>query len=106
MTNQTIHTAFEWFGTHKAPSLRAEVDKGIKKLDADEEIPDNWKKFFAFILFSYSMNMGPTTFFAVEEAVKEIGVGRHFEEYANNWITHSKGNKDAAKPAEPGTKPA
>ena len=88
--NIFLQKVVDWFTTVKAPDLKEKVEQGFIKIKSGNHIEDIYKKLFGFILFSYSMNHGPASFFDVEEAAKEIGVAEEMAFYATDWINHSK----------------
>jgi hypothetical protein len=79
-----------WFIKVKAPDLKDKINAGLKMLEAKEPLQDGYKKLFGFMIFSFSMNHGPASFFGAEALAKEIDVLEEMKSYAKNWISHSK----------------
>jgi hypothetical protein len=85
-----LSKATAWFTNIKAPDLKDKVDFGISEITNGSPLSEKYKRLFGFILFDYSMHQGPLSFLDAEEAAKEIGVLVEMEEYAKDWISHSK----------------
>lgn len=79
-----------WFIEVKAPDLKDKINAGLKMLENKEPLKDSYKELFGFMLFSYSMAHGPTSFFDMEKLAKEISVLDEMKVYAEKWISHSK----------------
>ena len=88
--NKFLQEIADWFVLIKAPDLKEKISEAVGKVNNNEDLSDNQKKLLGFICFSFSMNRGPASFIGVEMVVKDIGVQKEFEEYAKNWIAHSK----------------
>lgn len=88
--NAEIKKVAVWFATVKAPDLKEKIDAGLKEIESGQQLTENYRKLFGFMLFSYAMNHGPHTFFMVERVSEEIHVTEEFKQYANDWNNHSK----------------
>lgn len=97
MENNFLQKAADWFITIKAPDLKEKVLTGLETVKNDQALNENQKKLFGFILFDYSMHLGPLTFFDSEDAAKEIGVTEEVKYYAIDWINHSKKKPNSDK---------
>lgn len=95
MNSKFLQEVTEWFIAFKAPDLKEKARHATNAVEEGIPLGENYKKFLAFMLFSYSMNKGPVSFLAVEEEAERIGVTEQFKEYANDWITHSKNQKQS-----------
>lgn len=88
--NAFLEKAAKFFIEVKAPELREKVDTALKAIEAGTPLEDKFKKLLGFILFSYSMNIGPPVFLQAEWTAEEIGVAEELKEYAKDWINYAK----------------
>lgn len=88
--NEFLKQAAWWFVTVKAPDLKEKVEAGLDMIEGQPTLDDKYRKLFGFILFDYSMHMGPLSFGIAEKAATEIGVLVELAESANSWIEYSK----------------
>lgn len=93
--NDLFSRAITFFTEVKAPDLKEKVNEVVELYKAGTTLEEKHRKLFGFILFSYSMNIGPSIFLEVEDAIKEIGVEAEFKEYAQDWINYSKSKNKA-----------
>jgi len=63
-----------WFTTVKAPQLADPFNACREIIEKGTALNEKQREAFGFMLFSYSMNIGPSAFFDVEDLAEKLGV--------------------------------
>lgn len=84
-----LGSAVAWFLMVKAQHLMERLFLGLDMIKSKQPLDSNYKKMFGFILFDYSMHLGPASFLKCEEAAREIGVLSEMHEYAKDWVDYA-----------------
>jgi hypothetical protein len=87
----------QWFIAVKMPDKKEAIESDFNAIERQEPLPDIAKKLFGFMLFSYAMNTGPSSFLSVEKIAEEIDVISEFKYYAKSWIDYSSPTKHNVK---------
>lgn len=93
----TIFEVIKWFWILKLPTIAnndPQLAEMISFIEVDiiegNHLPDNRKKFIGFMLFSYSMFLGPQSFFEIEKLSVQHGVENEIKFFAENWISYCR----------------
>jgi len=82
--------ATHFFLSVKAPDLKEQVDAAMDSIKNGSSLESKQKKLLGFILFGYTMALGPQSFAQAERVSSEIGVQEEMLMYAKDWINYPK----------------
>lgn len=89
MVTEYLKKAVDWFIKEKSKDIGQSAINYLEKINRKEDLQENEKKALGFILFTYTMHLGPTSFIQAEITATESGLKDQFMFYADDWIKYS-----------------
>ena len=98
-TNEAIDftmKALEWRERQDPGRLTKEINETMERLINKEMLEKKHRILIGFCLFTYSMELGPSSFNDVASAGAELGVGPDIEYYADDYRSYAANAKSNA----------